>query len=233
MSIARLRLVLSGGIVSALATGALGGPVGPSGYLSFSDSPYANLGLQNFHLETFEDGLPTEPGLDLSIQGVRPPSAITDSVDGDDGIIDGDGRGGFSYHSRYGIDMDINFDRDELLGWPTHVGLAITDVGWDPVGPSNPPVAVGLVRLTAIAANGTTTLGFIEVPFGDGSVLGGTSEDIFLGWTDVGGISRIRINVENRTNRDFEVDHIQYNPTPGTALVLLAGGVSASRRRRP
>src|SRR6185312_15032118 len=53
-------------------------------------------------LETFESGSLTTPGVTPSTGSVVPPGGITDSVDGDDGAIDGSGTAGHSFFSADG-----------------------------------------------------------------------------------------------------------------------------------
>jgi hypothetical protein len=74
--------------------------IGPTPYLSFSDSPFKSVSFSQFYLEDFESGqfnspwvtaINNDPGQSL---GVLSPGGTTDSVDADDGVIDGVGRGG-------------------------------------------------------------------------------------------------------------------------------------------
>jgi len=69
--------------------------IGPTPYLSFNDSPFKGLSFSKFFLEDFEDGLfnvpgvtgvSNTPGTSLGVGGNHP---FSDSVDGDDGTIDG------------------------------------------------------------------------------------------------------------------------------------------------
>src|SRR6266481_7452029 len=68
--------------------------LGPTPYLSFGDSPFNGPSFSYFHLETFEDHLLNTPGVTGSPGGVTSVvfgPAIHDSVDFDDGVIDGSG----------------------------------------------------------------------------------------------------------------------------------------------
>ncbi len=64
-------------------------------YSSFNDSPlfsFANTAGNSFWLENFEDGLSNTAGLSLNTGEIRTPSQLTDSVDFDDGVLDGLGQ---------------------------------------------------------------------------------------------------------------------------------------------
>ncbi|CCH96089.1 hypothetical protein [Microcystis aeruginosa] len=73
--------------------------LGPTPYLSFNDSPFKNVNFSYFYLENFEDGSLNVPGVTASSAsglpfGVEGPGFYTDSVDIDDGVIDGNGQQG-------------------------------------------------------------------------------------------------------------------------------------------
>ncbi|HEY8492699.1 MAG TPA: hypothetical protein VIN04_02330, partial [Myxococcota bacterium] len=92
------------GLLTAIALGTLLLPAdgratgfGPSPYRSFADSPFAGISFAWFHLENFENGALTVPGVSISTGRVIFPSDFTDSVDGDDGLIKGLGRDGHSW----------------------------------------------------------------------------------------------------------------------------------------
>src|SRR5947209_14406694 len=68
--------------------------IGPLPYLSKNDSPFiTSINAGTTFLETFESGALATPGVTASTGAVVGPSGITDSVDADDGIIDGSGTG--------------------------------------------------------------------------------------------------------------------------------------------
>lgn len=112
----------------ALACGAASGEiVGPLPYLSIADSPWVNSGLPNFSLDDFEDGLANTPNISYSGSGtLMIPSAVTDSVDGDDGTFDGFGNDGFAIAASQLIFQILPVQNGT---YPTHVGFALTDVG--------------------------------------------------------------------------------------------------------
>ncbi|HEV8427371.1 MAG TPA: RHS repeat-associated core domain-containing protein [Pyrinomonadaceae bacterium] len=167
-------------------------------YLSVNNSPFRNLNNTYFHLENFEDHLFNTPGVTTSAGGVTSvvfgPSAH-DSVDADDGAIDGTslaGDGYFSANAAAGI--KFTFNAAVLGSLPTHAGLVWTD-------------GAGTVSFEAFDSQGVS-MG-VRGPFNlpDGSNFGTTAEDTFFGVYNRGGISAIRIL---NTVGGIEIDHLQY-----------------------
>jgi len=199
---------------------------GPTPYLSFANSPFNGPSFSYFHLENFEDGVLNTPGVSASPGWVvAAPSALTDSVDGDDGSIDGSGTAGWSLFSNgTSSSLTFTFNAAALGGsLPTHVGIVWTDVG-----NATPVVGFGGVSFSALDAHGVSLGGIGPVTLGDGNAAGGTAEDRFFGVTNSDGISQITISMSNST--DWEVDHLQYGlqaavPEP-SALILLAAGLA-------
>ncbi|MFM9956725.1 MAG: hypothetical protein ACKVZJ_01505 [Phycisphaerales bacterium] len=201
--------------------------LGPTPYLSFADSPFSALALPTFHLENFEDGALNTPGVVASGGIVVAPGSFTDSVDADDGVIDGSGSAGSSFYSQNLLSsFRFTFDAGALGGLPTHAGLVWTDVGI-----TTSTTGVGDVTFEAFDAGGIS-LGLVgPITLGDGTALSQTAEDRFFGATNPAGISAIEIRMGNST--DWEIDHLQYGlPTPGTAALLAAAGLAGLRRRR-
>jgi hypothetical protein len=201
--------------------------LGPSPYLEFPDSPFASTSFNYFHLEDFEDGLLNTPGVSANIGTVFGPAGGADSVDGDDGIIDGLGQDGISYYSGFsGTQIVFDFDQSILGSYPTHAGVVWTDVA---SGSNTEPVS-----FEAFDATGTS-LGTIG-PFilGDGSRSGGTAEDRFFGWVNLGGISSIALSMAS--SNDWELDHVQYGAIPEPSSIVLlavaAFGLTSYLRRR-
>ncbi len=203
--------------------------VGPTEYLSFADSPFDEPSLSNFHLETFEDHLFDVPGVVASAGGVTSVVfgvGIIDSVDGDDGAIDGSGLDGDSYFSGGGSEgIEFTFSAAILGTLPTHVGLVWTDGG-------------NSITFEAFDQNGDS-LGQLLGDHADDSNSGETGEDRFYGAIHAGGISRIFIRNDAG---GIEVDHLQYGgvqavPEPASIALLGAGGIwlviRGWRRRRP
>ena len=104
---------------------------GPSPYLSAAASPFAGGTFAYFHRETFEDGALDTPGVSTSTPGVvLGPGALTDSVDADDGAIDGSRTGGHSWFSNGQTSIfRFDFSAAVLGALPTRVGIVWTDVG--------------------------------------------------------------------------------------------------------
>lgn len=190
---------------------------GPSPYFSFDDSPFRPLAFDYFHLETFESGLGNLPGVTINAPWTtNGPANFTDSVDADDGSIDGSGSAGHSLFSGGGQpNLIISFNAAALGGHlPTHVGIVVTDIGQTSSGPPG----IGVVTLTGEATN-AIPLGFlVETNFGNGSLLGNspgaTAEDRFLGVSSTLGIAHIRLFLTNST--DWEVDHLQFGFASGS-----------------
>src|SRR5262245_49589581 len=104
---------------------------GPSPYLAFDNtlpgagtaiSAFSGLGFSYFYLETFEDGLLNTPGVTGTGGAVAGPGGITDSVDADDGVIDGLGRDGHSYFGSGSVGVRFDFSSAALGSLPTHAG---------------------------------------------------------------------------------------------------------------
>lgn len=202
---------------------------GPTPYLQRSDSPLLAAGVFSYyHVQDFEPGT-LAPGLTAFNGIVAAPSARTDSVDGDDGAVDGSGVAGNSYFSAGTTSaFEFRFDALVLGSLPTHAGLVWTDVG----GVFSGNGGFGSARFEAFdAAN--ISLGTIGPSLlGDGVATGGTAEDRFFGISSAGGISRIVISMDN--SNDWEVDHVQYGfiPTPGSASMIAIAALLMGRRRR-
>jgi hypothetical protein len=227
-----LHLAARAAAIILAAAPALAGAqiLGPAPYLRFTDSPFSGVaGFGYFHLETFEDHLFNVPGASASAGGVTSvifgPS-IHDSVDEDDGVVDGSGLQGDDYFSGNGTTgFSFVFDGAVLGGLPTHAGLVWTDGAND-------------IFFEAFDENGLS-LGTVAGTHANGSFSGETAEDRFYGAANAGGISRILVR---SGNAGIEIDHLQYGrlgaqstvPEPATVTLLAAGllGVAAAVRRR-
>lgn len=215
--------------------------LGPSAYLCFdgslagcgtSFSPFAaDVAASNFsyfHLETFEDHLLNTPGVSANNGGVTSvvfgPS-IHDSVDGDDGVIDGSGLLGDSFFSSGLPGITFTFDKNVLGAFPTHAGIVWTD-------------GAGTTTFEAFDALGNSLGTVGPNAIADGSVNGETAEDRFYGAINDGGISAIKIL---NTAGGIEVDHLQYGlfgertaavPEPASLLLLGIGSLGLRLRNR-
>lgn len=189
-------------------------------YLSIDDSPFPT-GADDFALEDFEDGLVNITGVTIDGGIVREPSNHTDSVDADDGPIDGNGNGGHSYWQLQGTEgFTISFDEEALGGLPTLVGFVWTDGNID-----------GVFRLEAFDANGVS---IFEAVLGDLVHTGQTDEDRFIGVEFSRGIASLFLST---SFGGIEIDHLQYAsivPLPAPLALGLVGlvGVVIVRRKR-
>lgn len=195
--------------------------IGPTPYLSKNDSPFiTSINAGTTFLETFESGVLATPGVTPSTGVVVEPGGITDSVDADDGAIDGSGTGGHSFFSGAGATgITFTFDPLVLGQLPTQVGIVWTD-------------GAGTTLFEAFGPGGVPLGQIGPIAIADGSITGETAEDRFFGVINPAGISAIRIS---NTSGGIEVDHLQYGifgapPAAGipiptlseTALMLLA-----------
>ena len=194
---------------------------GPAPYTSFNDSPLKGVDFTGgyFHREDFEDLLLNTPGVSASGTPTG-PGGLTDSVDEDDGTIDGNGTNGHSFFSSPGsAGITFTFDESVLGSLPTHAGIVWTD-------------GEGTLTFDAFDENGVS-LGLIGPiseagVFPDDNFVGGTAEDRFFGAQNDNGISKIFIS---NTAGGIEVDHLQYGavsaepppPPPPNGIPLPAG----------
>ena len=201
------------------------GPVlyGPSPYLSPTNSPFDGLSFEYYFREDFEDGQLNTPGVSASAGAAGPPGPFADSVDSDDGVLDGSGNRGWALFSHLTRGFTFTFDAAALGHLPTHAGVVWTD--------AESPRTTS-VFLESFDANGLSSGVFGPFTVGDNSTSGTTLEDRFLGVADPGGISAIRIFHQAA---QIEVDHLQYGwmpPCEGnpciTGLAPRSGGDTGS-----
>lgn len=203
--------------------------IGPSPYLGSAGSPFSPAaGFTYFHLENFEDHLLNTPGVTASAGVVASRvfgGSLNDSVDADDGLVNGNGsRGDNLFFGSGNTGISFIFDARVLGSLPDAVGIVWTDGG-------------GTISFEAFDAL-NQSLGVLLGSHADGSFSGTTSEDRFYGATSPGGISRMRIS---NTLGGIEVDHLQYGlrgnisnvPEPATLALMGIGlaGFAGTRRR--
>lgn len=199
--------------------------LGPTPYLETADSPFdfdsdgvvlePDEGFSYGHLEDFEDNSLNTPGVTASAGNPYGPGGVTDSVDADDGTIDGSGTLGHSFFYNPGATgIRFTFNAGVLGALPTHAGIVWTD-------------GSGTITFEAFDASGIS-LGTISGTHAMGppsSPSGDTAEDRFYGVIDMGGISAIKIK---NGSGGIEVDHLQYGhqsgpPIPEPSTLLLFG----------
>ncbi|MCA9212213.1 MAG: hypothetical protein KDB27_04035 [Planctomycetales bacterium] len=224
------RLVLVTSMACILPAVASAAPIffGPTAYLSDADIPinfYDADCVDGQGLEDFEDNS-LDPFLTIDNGSILQPfttsglpSSVTDSVDGDDGSIDGNGNAGHSWFYGGGRDVTITFDSPVISA-----GLVWTD------GPSFADV---LFEAFDADGNSLGTIGPVDIA--DAFYTGETSEDHFFGVRDEGGIGSISISVTSGSG--IELDHIAWNiecvPEPGALALSVFGvlGMFALRQR--
>jgi hypothetical protein len=225
-----MRLLVLAGALAATAP-ASAAYLEPSPYLCFdaavtsgcgtADSPLKGKAYTYFHLETFEDGLLNTPGVAAFGGSAFGPTADANSVDADDGAVDGLGAAGRSYIGPDGY--EFRFDVAALGQLPTDVGIVVTNGGGGALQ----------VDFLDMALNPAASL------FVGDALDGQTAGDRFVG---INGTTRIGgIRFVNYFGGKIEVDHLQYGvpdsvPEPASWAMMIAGfGLvgAAARRHRP
>jgi hypothetical protein len=236
---------------------------GPTPYTSTADSPFNSAGLNGyFFIENFETGGASQPGLNTLGNTVLGPGANTDSVDADDGAIDGSGTGGHSLQVN-NLSQGFGSFQDQYRfvvasfavpgGAPTHAGVVWTDSTW-PSPAINYPLTLyvlgtpgsGVGNFIDDDGNGVTDEPSERIRVdgptfnarGDSLTTGATAEDRFVGISLDGGISQIGFSAQILAGSPptLEVDHVQYGTIPEPSAVGTAGvllfGCAMRRRRR-
>jgi len=196
---------------------------GPLPYLGVADSPFA--GLTDLVVEDFEDGYANTAGMIFDAIQVLAPGPLTDSVDEDDGAIDGFGTGGHSLYSNGRNAISILFDALVLGRLPTHAGIVWTDVG----DVTAATAGYGDVVFEAFDATDTSLGIVVASQLGDGLPGGSTDEDRFFGIQHDAGILRMTLTMPN--SLDWEADHVQFSlaapvPEPAALALMLIGLVA-------
>ncbi|MFK7894749.1 MAG: hypothetical protein AB8G23_02875 [Myxococcota bacterium] len=214
-----LGLVVAPGMASAVIF------FGPVPYLSSSDVPvglYASGvpdALDDFEDFTLDFGIVASGGQPLGL------SMNVDSVDEDDGVVDGNGFDGTSWFiGDLGNFSELTFNFESVSGaLPTAAGIVWTDgaanhqVVFEAFGPGG--VSLGMIGPFSLSDDFNT---------------GETAEDRFFGVSDDAGIQAIRIRNQGAFG-GLEVDHVQFGtavPEPSAALLVGCVGLLALSRRR-
>jgi len=168
--------------------------IGPTPYTSSADSLFDTTAF-GFCIEDFEDGTLDVPAV-TGNGGVVGPGGLVDSVDADDGAIDGSGTNGHSYFTGSGAaGITFTFTEGRANGFPTEVGLVWTDGGYDTT-----------VTFEAFGPTGESLGAYGPFQHADNSNYGETAEDRFYGITSATGISKITMS---NPSGGIEVDHLQ------------------------
>jgi hypothetical protein len=170
---------------------------GPLGYTSSANIPAGLYSGGPTVLENFEDGL-LHASIVVSAGVIQGPGGLTDSVDGDDGAIDGSGTNGRSWFGNGPTGLRFTFPAGT-----TAAGIVWTD-------------GAGTQSFSAFGPGGVLLGTIGPFNFDDNSFFGTTAEDRFFGVSDLGGIESIFIS---NTEGGIEVDHVQYGFAPVTTPV--------------
>ncbi len=164
-------------------------------YRSTADSPfYAGTGGDLMVLNDFEISAFTPPG--SAVLGGA--GTAGNSVDGDDGIVDG--LAGPDASAMFVIgSFSVEFDASVLGGLPTRVGIVCTDIVQ--VGGGNPDL-----RVNAVDAFGNL---FVQEFVIDN--VGGPGDDIFVGFLLPAGVTNFQVIPLSGIGT---FDHLQYEQQP-------------------
>jgi PKD repeat protein len=192
---------------------------GPTHYASFEDSPFISFKENSsFYFEDFEDGALNVPlSIDPSVGRILGDNQLADSVDEDDGIIDGYGTQGMYYQA---LTRKITLQFNQNNGsYPSFAGLVITDA-----------LISKSFSFEAYDQEGTKIAEIGPLTIGDDKQTGETAEDTFVGFESNDNSMQIKAIVIT-SGYDFEMDHIQFGystestvPTPpdGTPVPHIA-----------
>jgi PKD domain len=202
------------------------GQSGPFGPLASCSGGRCVTGINGakplyFYLEDLRDGMVNMPGLTVSPLTIAPG----DSVDEDDGTVNGNGAAPFSLRSNDSNNprVELRFDGSVLGKLPTHVGVVLTDGNKD-----------AKTRVDVYDASNTlvgTTNANLTNSFLDGSPNGGgTGEDRFFGFISPQGIASMTVDSIKggaKGSLAFTLDHIQYgfDPVTGNAAPTADAGL--------
>jgi hypothetical protein len=204
------------------ASTAFAGVIGPIlPYYGIAQSPFNGVSYSYFHLDTFESGSMTAPGVTASA-GIVGTGPLYDSVEGP-------GPAGHSLFANGPTGITFTFNAGVLGGLPTDAGIVWTDGD----GPNRTFKAFD--QNNALIGTIIDSSGLFFSTNGDDT----PSNYRFFGATNTGGISSIFIANDSG---GIEVDDLQFGlrtasttvPEPLTLSLLGAGlvGAAAVRRRK-
>lgn len=190
----------------------------PIPYKSAADTPAGFYPSSEFTGQDFEnpDG-PWEVGFTFSsgmrigpkyLSGDNEP--VTDSVDFDDGEIDGDGTMGSSWYTP-GQDLVITFAQPVSIA-----SFAFTDTDH----------RTNFISVSALAADDSVLAERSFESFVDDVFTGTTDEDRFIGITADAGESIAKLVIGIDQGLGIEVDHVQFTPVPEPHSIILFGFAS-------
>ena len=176
-------------------------------YLEFAQSPFYEISQNNpnFYFEDFTKGYLSTPGIEIDVGETHNNKDVTDSVDEDDGFIDGFGHEGISYQvasgkQRAGSEVVMfTFDERSLRQLPTYFGIVLTDYDCAQIGGTK----TANILFEVYDSNGKPIFTKDSINFGEPNVEGATQEDMFYGIYYEEGIKRIKWNTMIRV---FVVD---------------------------
>lgn len=201
-----MMLLCTLGFLANESTIAADGLLPTTSYASTNDSPFiSEISTGGVLLENFEDSSIDTPGLFISPyrfcnSNVCDAVGAVDSVDGDDGVIDGAGTAGVSLaspHAAEATGLTFTFDPLRFSILPRKVGIVWTDG-------SNGGTAI----FEVFDIDGNLLGSNVVNGIGDASFFGTTSEDRFFGAEFQNGIGSFKISHSGGST--MEVDHLQY-----------------------
>ena len=202
---------------------------GPSAYLQTGDTPSGFFcaecvgWIEDFELGTVDPFLTIDNGMILdpnSFSGLM--NSVTDSVDGDDGAVDGQGNDGFSYFA------DSNSISISFANTVKNAGLVFTD---------GDRVSTNII-LEAFDMGGNLLASIDAGDLADDFFTGETAEDTFMGFQNTdGNIASITLTMVGGSG--IEIDHVHWQeacviPEPSSSMLLLFAvlGIIGLRKSR-
>lgn len=177
------------------------GLLGPIAYVSRADSPFNGVAFGSYsHFEDWEDSALNTPGVTANPDTLSSSfgASLIDSVDGDDGVVDGKCvKAVGSCNAAFGNGtITFTFDATVLGALPTHVGIVWTDGS-----PSSDAIFEAYDDADVLI--GTRT----AATLGNADNNGTTDEDRFFGVVHPAGVKKVVIK---SSSGGVEADHLSY-----------------------